>query len=149
MRHSARCGLVRALAVVTLPGACGTGDPPDDGDDGDDGDARERSMASSPLAAAPLPAPAPTAQRCRTTAADVHAAEAMARACGSSVEVASERSEYAEVYVEPSGSRTVVAALVPQRARRADGTWSAIDTTFPSSGRTRRPMARPARRPTT
>lgn len=82
-----------------------------------------------------------TAQPCGASAAKPLAAEAMARACGSRVEVESERTEYSELYVEPSGNRTVVTAVVPQRARRLDGTWGPIDTTLQQVGDQLAPMA--------
>src|ERR1043166_4169516 len=73
---------------------------------------------------------APEAQPCWASAADGVAAQTMARACGTRIEVASERTEYSELFIEPSGGRTLVASVVPQRARRRDGTWGAIDTTL-------------------
>ena len=73
---------------------------------------------------------APDAQPCGASAADDVAAQTMARACGTRIEVVSERTEYSELFVDPSGGRTLVASVVPQRARRRDGTWGAIDTTL-------------------
>jgi hypothetical protein len=67
---------------------------------------------------------------CAESAPDEDAAEQMARACGASVAVESARSEYADVLVDPAGLRTVVASVLPQRAKRLDGTWGAIDTTL-------------------
>lgn len=100
-----------------------------------DDDAVNESGDGSPAQeAAPDPAGAAQAGPCGITAPDEATAEVMARVCGGSVEVESARSEYTEVYVEPSGSRTLVAALVPQRARRQDGTWSPIDTTLRRTG---------------
>lgn len=72
----------------------------------------------------------PDARRCRARAADDVTAQTMARTCGTRVEVASQRTEYSALFVDPSGSRTLVAAVVPQHARRRDGTWGAIDTTL-------------------
>lgn len=65
-------------------------------------------------------------QGCPASAGDEGAAEAMARACGNKVEVESRRSEYSQLYVEPSGLRTLVTSVVPQRAKRPDGTWGPI-----------------------
>src|SRR6185436_12384446 len=112
-------GLV--VAGMLALSACAT----DDGSQGEAGD------ESSPAPGAPA---APATARCSASAADGEAASAMARACGSRVEVESERTEYSEVYVEPSGHHTLVASLVPQRARRLDGTWGAVDTTLARIG---------------
>jgi hypothetical protein len=67
---------------------------------------------------------------CAASAADEVTAAAMAKACGSTVEVESARTAFSELRVESSGIRTLVAALAPQRARRRDGTWGALDTTL-------------------
>src|SRR5437868_12345672 len=69
------------------------------------------------------------------------AAKAMAAACGCTVPVASERTEYSDVYVDPSGNHTIVTAVVPQRARRLDGTWGPIDTTLMQVGDAIAPVA--------
>jgi hypothetical protein len=84
---------------------------------------------------------AASAVACLASAGDERAAETMARACGDRVEVESGRSEYAQLYVEPSGLRTLVTSVVPQRARRSDGTWGAIDTTLQRIGDTLAPAA--------
>ncbi|WP_276320384.1 LamG domain-containing protein [Micromonospora zingiberis] len=43
------------------------------------------------------------------------------------MEALSERTEFAQVVVDPSGTQTVTVAAVPQRVRRADGSWAAVD----------------------
>ncbi|MEG3637208.1 LamG-like jellyroll fold domain-containing protein [Micromonospora palythoicola] len=69
-----------------------------------------------------------------TEAADEAAAAALASECGVSVEALSERTEFEQVVVEPSGSQTLTVAAVPQRVRRGDGSWAAIDPTLSVSG---------------
>jgi hypothetical protein len=69
-------------------------------------------------------------QPCAASAPDDVAAQTMARTCGARTEIASERTAYSELFVDPSGTRTLVASVVPQRARRRDGSWGAIDTTL-------------------
>ncbi|MFI7024754.1 LamG-like jellyroll fold domain-containing protein [Micromonospora sp. NPDC049900] len=63
-------------------------------------------------------------------AADEAAAAALAAECGVSVEALSERTEFEQVMVEPSGSQTLTVAAVPQRVRRSNGSWAAIDPTL-------------------
>ncbi|GIJ80109.1 Concanavalin A-like lectin/glucanases superfamily protein [Micromonospora phaseoli] len=65
-----------------------------------------------------------------TEAADEAAAAALAAECGVSVEALSERTEFEQVVVEPSGSQTLTVAAVPQRVKRTDGSWAAIDPTL-------------------
>ncbi|WBB91392.1 LamG-like jellyroll fold domain-containing protein [Verrucosispora sp. WMMC514] len=69
-----------------------------------------------------------------TVAADEVAAAALAAECGVPVEALSERTEFEQVVVEPSGSQTLTVAAVPQRVRRGDGSWAAIDPTLSVSG---------------
>src|SRR5262249_32676068 len=78
-------------------------------------------------------AAAPT-RSCVASAPDERAAEQVAAACGARVEVESGRTEYSELYVEPSGQRTIATAVVAQRVRRHDGTWARIDTTLQHDG---------------
>ncbi|HEX2685209.1 MAG TPA: hypothetical protein VHN14_01260, partial [Kofleriaceae bacterium] len=100
----------------------------------------EAQVAGGPADASEI-AQAIAAQRCDASAPDELAAETMAKSCGSRVEVESERTEYTELYVEPSGNRTMVAAVVPQRARRQNGTWGPIDTTLQQVGDQLAPVA--------
>ncbi|QOC91598.1 hypothetical protein [Micromonospora craniellae] len=69
-----------------------------------------------------------------TEAADEAAAAVVAAECGVSVEAVSERTEFEQVVVDPSGTQTLTVAAVPQRVRRADGSWAAIDPTLSVSG---------------
>jgi len=46
-----------------------------------------------------------------------------------------------EVYVEPSGLRTIETAIAPQRARRRDGAWGPIDTALQRVGDVLVPVA--------
>lgn len=87
--------------------------------------------------AAPGTEPGPSGvapPRCDASAGDEPAAQRLALACGRAVEVEAARSEYAELYVEPSGRRTLVTSVVPHRARRPDGAWGPIDLTLRQVG---------------
>jgi hypothetical protein len=146
----------RPLILAVILTACGGGDEPqgevsDSEQDGGELDRIDLSTGAgtgparepSPIVVFPpvaVAAPAP-AQQCRESAADELAAEVMAKACGSRVEVESGRSEYSEIYVEPSGNRTIVTAIAPQRAKRLGGTWGQIDTTLQHVGDLLAPMA--------
>ncbi|MFY1598886.1 LamG-like jellyroll fold domain-containing protein [Micromonospora sp. WMMD737] len=82
-------------------------------------------VVAPPAVAAPAPAPQ---RECGSAEAPNEAAAArLAAACGRPVEALSERTEYAHVTVAPDGVRKLVAAVAPQRVRRADGSWAAID----------------------
>lgn len=105
-----------------------------DGIPGGDSDPSTEAQSTGEPAGIGSATQAVAAQPCSASAPDELAAEAMARACGNRVEVESERTEYSEIYVEPSGIRTFVTAIVPQRARRPDGTWGPIDTTLQQVG---------------
>jgi len=123
----ARCGPARArwLVAVAAVAACGGADEPQGG--------RDDTAAESAPASSPSP--------CAASAGDELGAERMARTCGSRVEIESDRTEYQAVYVEPSGSRTIEAAIAPQRARRLDGRWGPIDTTLQRVGDLLAPVA--------
>jgi len=138
----------RSLILAVVLTACGGVDEPqDEVSDGEPGVVGLDQIEFSPRAGTgtarepsptmvfpPVAVAAGPAQQCPASAADELAAEAMAKACGSRVEVESGRSEYSEVYVEPSGNRTIVTAITPQRAKRLDGTWGQIDTTLQQVG---------------
>src|SRR5262245_52795207 len=62
-----------------------------------------------------------------TEAPSEEAALAAAKATGNRVEVASHRTELTQVFAEPSGRLTYEAAVLPQRAKRADGSWAPLD----------------------
>lgn len=83
-------------------------------------------ISSAPAAAAP----SATEQKsvCLAGASEVAAALAMAKACGTSVEVLSQTSEYTRVTVSPNGTATLVSSVVPQRVRGADGAWQDVDS---------------------
>jgi hypothetical protein len=121
---------IPGLAVAIILAACGGFDEPQ----GEDND----SSTAVPVAGGGVDgvevAQATATQPCDSSAPDEFGAETMAKACGSRVEVESERTAYTELYVEPSGDRTIVTAVVPQRARRQDGTWGPIDTTLQQVG---------------
>jgi hypothetical protein len=122
--------LASALAVSVVLAACGGFDEPP-GDDTNSSTGEQIRAESADVGSAIR---AVAARPCDANAPDEFAAEAMAKVCGSRVEVESERTEYSELYVEPSGNRTIVTAVVPQRARRRDGTWGPIDTTLQQVG---------------
>ncbi|MFG3419141.1 LamG domain-containing protein [Micromonospora sp. NPDC048063] len=82
-------------------------------------------VVASPAVAAPGVA---EQQECmRLEAPDEVAAAKLAAACGRPVEALSERTEYSHVTVSPDGVRKMIAAVAPQRVRRADGSWASID----------------------
>lgn len=68
-------------------------------------------------------------------------AVASARAQGSRVEVAAERSEYRLVFANPDGSFTAEVSAGPERLRNADGSWLQIDTTLEATAGGVRPKA--------
>ncbi|MFF5235551.1 LamG-like jellyroll fold domain-containing protein [Dactylosporangium sp. NPDC000521] len=59
---------------------------------------------------------------------DEWSAGAAAKACGGKVEVAAGRSEYTQVFANPDGTTTFTSSAVPARVRRADKTWTPVDT---------------------
>jgi hypothetical protein len=61
------------------------------------------------------------------TAPTESAAAALARTCGRRVAVTSSTTEFTQVYANPNGRMTFESAAVPQRARKPDGAWTAID----------------------
>jgi hypothetical protein len=69
-------------------------------------------------AAAPPPA--------RSTS-DASSAQKLALATETRVEVMSERSEYVQMFAEPTGRFTFESAVTPQRVHRADGSWADVD----------------------
>jgi len=62
------------------------------------------------------------------------AASAAAVASGDRVEVTAQRTETSQVFANPDGTFTQETNAAPVRARRADGSWAAIDTTLEASG---------------
>ncbi|MEU8575341.1 LamG-like jellyroll fold domain-containing protein [Streptomyces asoensis] len=57
-------------------------------------------------------------------------AVAQAMASGKPVEVTSDLTEYSRTTANPDGSLTLVQSTTPQRVKRADGTWDAVDPTL-------------------
>lgn len=91
-------------------------------------------LAASVLAMAGVTAsprtttPHSPAAACAAPAVDAAAASAAARRCGRRVEILGLRSETAQVFANPAGTLTLVESAVPQRVRRADGSWTPIST---------------------
>ncbi|WP_306210375.1 LamG domain-containing protein [Actinoplanes sp. RD1] len=90
--------------------------------------------------AAPHPAAAAAAEPASPgTAPDQATALRLARESGDRVEVLPERTEYSQVFAEPSGRLTYESGVVPERVQHADGSWSDVDTTLVRSGDGLRP----------
>ncbi|MEU4565005.1 LamG domain-containing protein [Actinoplanes sp. NPDC023936] len=66
------------------------------------------------------------------TAPTEGAAVAAAEKYGERVEALSERTEFSQVFAEPTGELRYEAAAVPQFVHRADGSWDDIDTNLKS-----------------
>src|SRR5262245_1888836 len=75
--------------------------------------------------AAPASKPA-----CTDVQSDARAAATMARRCGTKVEVLAARTETDRVLANPSGTYTLVRAVMPQRVKQPGGGWAPIDTTL-------------------
>ncbi|WP_203717292.1 LamG domain-containing protein [Asanoa siamensis] len=76
---------------------------------------------------AAISAPAAAAPACVASTPSEKDALAVAAACGQQVVVGTSQSEYTQVVAQPDGRLTFESAVVPQRARRADGSWAALD----------------------
>ncbi|MBW6440030.1 LamG domain-containing protein [Actinoplanes hulinensis] len=63
-------------------------------------------------------------------AATEGAARQLAVASGERVEVLSSRTEFSQLFAEPTGRFTFESAVVQQRVRRANGSWADIDNTL-------------------
>jgi hypothetical protein len=63
-------------------------------------------------------------------APDESSAFRFASQSGERVEVLADRTEYSQVFAEPTGRLTYETAVVPQRVHRADGTWANVDLTL-------------------
>jgi protocatechuate 3,4-dioxygenase beta subunit len=82
------------------------------------------------VVAAPGPATAaPAAAACLLEQADEAAAQRMAKICGRPVEILSERTEYAQVFANVDGSRTLEQMVEPARVRQGKS-WVPVDTTL-------------------
>ena len=84
--------------------------------------------AAGTFAAEAVPTVAPTS--CSSVAADVAAATRVAAACGRRVEALNQRTERDQVFVDGTGTATLVASSVPQRIRRGDGSWADVSTSL-------------------
>ena len=67
---------------------------------------------------------------CSGQRADAASAAAMAARCGHRVEALSDRTPYAQVFANPGGTMTLEQTVTPRWARRADGSWTDVDTTL-------------------
>ncbi|WP_433391979.1 LamG domain-containing protein [Micromonospora sp. KLBMP9576] len=76
-----------------------------------------------------------------SVAPDAGSAAAVAKRSGQRVEVASARTELSQVFANPSGGFTVESAVVPQRVRRTDGSWSDVDLSLRRGADGWRPVA--------
>ncbi|WP_305782575.1 carboxypeptidase regulatory-like domain-containing protein [Symbioplanes lichenis] len=81
-------------------------------------------VLTMPGAAVAAPAPA---TGCVPEQADAAAAQRMAGICGKRVEILAERTEYAQVFLNPGGTRTLEQSIEPARVRRGDS-WVPVDT---------------------
>lgn len=68
------------------------------------------------------------------TAPDEASAQRLAERTDSRVEVTSQRTEYSQMFAEPTGNFTYESAVVPQRVHRADGSWADVDLTLVAGG---------------
>src|SRR5687768_4250293 len=84
-------------------------------------------LLTAPSGRAPASAATPT---CAPETAQAAAAARMANDCDRRVEVTSQRTGTTQVYANPDGTSTVVQSAYPQRVRRSDGSWSALDPTL-------------------
>jgi hypothetical protein len=76
------------------------------------------------------PAAAAPRVSCPQGVADLVSALARARACGGRVEVLGRRSEREQVFANADGSLRLESSVVPRRVRRADGSWTPVDTSL-------------------
>ncbi len=84
-----------------------------------------------PSAAAPAATSKPMAP---LAARDAGSASRLAQETGQRVEVAAGRSELTQVFALPDGGFQQESAVVPQRARRADGSWAPVDLSLARGG---------------
>ncbi|WP_433537750.1 LamG-like jellyroll fold domain-containing protein [Micromonospora sp. CA-249363] len=78
-----------------------------------------------PAQAAPTPSPKPATGAARSI--DSESASAAARRSGQRVEVTAARTELTQVFANPAGGFTAETAVLPQRVKRSDGSWAAVD----------------------
>jgi hypothetical protein len=89
-------------------------------------------------ATAPPPPPAPGVA-CPAERPDEAAAKVTARHCGQRVEVADLRSETRAAWANPDGTMSLEVSTLPVRARRADGSWAAVDLSLKATAGGLRP----------
>ncbi|MEV4411977.1 LamG-like jellyroll fold domain-containing protein [Catellatospora sp. NPDC049609] len=82
-----------------------------------------------PVVAVPA-APAAAGPACTDTAPSPTAAATAAALCQTPVEDVSARTETRRIFANPDGTGTVEEFAHPQRVRRADGAWAALDATL-------------------
>ncbi|MEV4543870.1 carboxypeptidase regulatory-like domain-containing protein [Micromonospora echinaurantiaca] len=86
------------------------------------------SMLVAPNGAA-VAAPAAPGAACVDVQPDATSARAMVNTCDRRVEILAERTEYAQTFVNPDGSRTLEQSIEPVRVRKG-GAWVPVDTTL-------------------
>ena len=84
-------------------------------------------ITTVPYAPVAVAAPEPP---CTTAEPTVVAAVAMAKRCGTSVEVSALRSETDQTFARPTGVFTTEQSVEPRWTKKPDGTWASIDTTL-------------------
>ncbi|MFG1779480.1 carboxypeptidase regulatory-like domain-containing protein [Micromonospora sp. NPDC049048] len=90
-------------------------------------------VAGTALIVPTTPAAAqPPAPRCVDAQPDAAAARSMLAACGRPVEILSERTEYAQTFLNVDGSRTLEQSIEPVRVRKGNS-WAPVDTTLKAS----------------
>ncbi|KAB1118492.1 hypothetical protein F6X54_03400 [Micromonospora aurantiaca] len=77
---------------------------------------------------------APSTPKGPLAARDAAAASRLAGETGQRVEVAAGRSELTQIFALPDGGFQQESAVLPQRARRADGSWAPVDLSLARGG---------------
>ncbi|MFD6127674.1 LamG domain-containing protein, partial [Streptomyces hydrogenans] len=85
----------------------------------------------SPVAAPSIAAPEVAGSKAATPEA---VASEVAAETGQREEVLTRRTETSQLFANPDGTFTQESNAAPVRARKADGSWSAIDTTLVGTG---------------
>ncbi|MFU8854671.1 LamG domain-containing protein [Micromonospora sp. SL1-18] len=91
-------------------------------------------VAASGAVVVPSAGAASAAPACTGEALSEAQALAAAAGCGQPVAVGASRSEYVQVVAQPDGRLSFESAVVPQRARRSDGSWADVDLKLRSGG---------------
>ncbi len=84
-------------------------------------------LTTAPFLPAAVAAPEPA---CTPAEKTVVAAAAMAKRCGTKVEISPLRSETDQTFARPTGGYTTEQSVEPRWAKKPDGTWTPIDTTL-------------------